>query len=442
MVMDSILFVYLLLPAAVLLFALTPIRLRPVYLLAISSGFYYTIERHNLFLLLAVLLFDYLMVWLLQRSVRYPRLRRVILACSVAKSVGLFVFYSVGQFSGQIHFPLGLGVFSLISMGYVLDYYHEMAPLEKNPFSFLAGCSFFPLLYAGPLVQYGRISLQMRTLRFSWVRVGEGGGIFLSGLAKKLLLADQLYRVLETLRAMPNAQTTPLSVWVMVLTLLLTLYFYLSGYCDMARGLGKMFGMDLPENFFYPCRAKSVNEFLARFNATVSRYMRRTVYFISPNTQGGAISSCFHILCATVLMGLWFGIRLHFIAWGVCMALFVMAEKYLFPKGWSSVAPFFRWVYCAFAVLVSFVFFLGGSIDQSFYYLGSMIGLYGAGGPNNSLLYLLASNHMTLLLALILITGLPRDIARLIRQKLPVLYEMGCVLSSGLLLLGVTAYLL
>lgn len=442
MAIDSMSFLFLFLPTAILLFAITPARTRPLLVLLLSGLLYYSLEGSFLVLMAGVLLFDYLMAWLLHHSAGFPRMRRWIVFCSVAKSIVLIVYYgAMHQLSGT-HIPLGLGVYALTSMGYVLDCYHNFATFDRNPVPVLLMNSFLPSLYAGPVTQYARTGIQLRSLRFTWAQIGEGGGLFLCGMAKKLLLGDPIRQMLETLREIPTYQVSGLTVWVMVATLSLTLYFTLSGWCDMARGLGLMFGFELPQNFFYPCRAKSVNEFLARFNATISRFMRRNVYVTLGGGRGGAVLASFNILLVSVLMGLWFGIRLNLVFWGLSLGCFILLEKYLLSKFWQVIAPLFRIIYTLLAVLISFVFFLGDSPAQSFYYLQAMLGLGGATGLNSGILYLLTSNHMTLICGVVLATGIPHSAATLLKQKLPMLYTCLCGMGSILLVTVISAFLL
>lgn len=435
MTICSLTFVYFFLPGALLLCRLTPLRHRSAMLFILSLAFYFFVERGNIGVLLAVLLSDWGLAGLLYRG-RSDRLRRLLVAVSAVKNVGLLAVY--GLFAP--HIPLGLGVYCLTSLGYVIDCYHGFALWEPNPIRLLLMSAFFPKLYAGPIIYYSRTAAQFFTLRMTLAGVGEGGGIFLIGLCKKVILGDTMRSLFESLHSIPRYEISILGVWIMLLALSFTLYFSLWGLCDMAKGLALMFGFEIPDNFDDPFLSKSINEFFGRFNITVNRFIRRHVYMTLGGAHGSAFSAAFNILLLSCLMALWFGINLNMVAWGVFLALFVMMERFLLPRGWKNVAVFFQWLYCMTVVQVSMVFLTGGGLKEAFAYLRLLFGT--APGVDDHVLYLLVSNYLILLLCVLLASGLPHRIFRALKRAFPFPLAVWDALQNFLLLTAVTAFLL
>ena len=186
--------------------------------------------------------------------------------------------------------------------------------------------------------------------------------------SKKVLIGDTVYRLYGTLRALPMASVTMAAAWTMVVTLALSVYFILAGFCDMARGLALIFGFELQDNFHAPFGSIGINDFFSRFNITVNRYVRRYVYVNLGGAQGSVISGVFNILLVTILMGLWFRISLNLLLWGVYFALFVIFERYCLGRRIDLIPPLLRWIYSTAVIMVSFCFLAGDTPEQSISY--------------------------------------------------------------------------
>lgn len=439
----SLSFIYLILPAVLLLCLIIPIRFRPFFLLAVSAAFYGMLERENILLITSVILFDFVMARLMNRCREFPRLRKAIMASSVAKSIALVFYYSVmNQFNGT-HVPLGVPVFCLTSMGYVLDCYYGMVTCERSLVKYGLMVGFFPKLYAGPLVRYNRMRPQINSLRMTLKKIGQGASIFIRGLAKKVILGDGMLAMFRTLKAIPTYDTTVLTVWSMVVSMAFTAYFMLSGLCDMAKGLGLMFGMDLPDNFRTPYCSLSIHEFFSRFNITVNRFLRRHVYVNLGGSKGMVLSGVFNILLVTILMGLWFGISVNLLLWGIYFTVFIIFERYFLLKYREFISPLFRWMYCSLVVLISFAIFIGRTPSESFEYLKIMFGLKNnIAAFDNRILYQLTSNYLALIVSTVCTCGLPGKLYKILRSHAPKFAAVVSVVWDLFLLLLATAFLL
>lgn len=432
---QSLSFIYLFLPMALLLCWITPVRQRGSTLLALSVFFYVLLEGMGVLLLASLIASDLVMAYLVHKALDFPVLRKVIASCSVFKSVAVVAAYGIwSQITGE-SVPLGLGICALTSMGYVLDCYYGWAQADANPFHAALMIGFFPKLYAGPLVTWGRMAHSLHMPRVSLDKVGKGGWIFVRGLSKRVILGEPLGALFIRLHDVPLYDTSVLTTWVMVITLALLLYYLLSGYCDMASGLALMFGMELPDNFNFPFSAGSINAFFARFNMTLSRYLRRYLYVRLGGAQGKFVPVSANILLFCVLMGLWYGFRWNLVLWGAFLALFVIAERYVPQRIQKAAPPLIAWLYCMFVIVVSFAFFAGDTPQQSFGILRVMMGAGGVPAISKDILYQLASNYLILILSVLLATGLFGKLAAWVQKRLPNLYELGRMLGGALLLL-------
>ena len=438
----SLSFIYLFLPVMLLATWAVPARFRPEILLAASLLAYYFLAGSNLWLLLTILLFDWLIAWILEHCDRLPRFRKVLLFCAVAKVFLIFLIYALRfQRFGEV-MPVGLTVVCVTSLGYVIDCYNGYALWERNPVNLFLLNLFFPKLYAGPIVSYGKELPHLRCLNVTLETLGKGGAIFVCGLAKTVIIAKSLKGIYEPLREIPIYRTTVLTVWVMVLMLAYMVYFGASGLCDIARGIGAMVGFQLPENFLHPYRAVSVNDFFSKFNLTVNRFVRRYLYINLGGANKDFLSNAANILLATILMSMWFGFRWNMVVWGGYFTCFLLLERYWIHKHEDKIPTLFRWLYCSFVVMISFVFWVGETPSESISFLQVMFGMSRVELFDKELLYLLNSNWLVLVIAPLWALGLPNAISTLAKRYLPKIWEVGAALGTGALLVIVNAYLL
>ncbi len=440
--LDSIWFIYLFLPAMLLAGILLPAKWRAGMLAVFTLLWYFKAEGANLWLLLGVLGFDYMVARLMEKSGQPVWMNRLLLACSVVKSLAIMAAYGIRYELSGTSTPLGLNVFCLTSMAYVLDCYYGFVPPQYRLGEFVAAAGFFPKLYAGPVLYGGQLLLAVPENRMHLAGIGEGSILFVQGLAKRVILGRVTLRLYQSLAELIKVEKTVLTAWLIVIVLAMEIYFNLSGYCDMARGLGKMFGMELPVNFFRPFTATSINDFFARFNGSFNKFIRRYVYINLGGTKGSLLSGCSNILLGCILMGLWFGLSLNLVAWGAFLAFFVMIERYCLEKRRDTSPVFLRWLYTFFVTLVSFAFVAGSSLSDSLGLLRLMFGMGQAVGWNKDVLYLLYSNYLLLMVSVACLFGLPGMVSGYLQRHLPRTWGAVRAVANGALLLVVTAFII
>ena len=343
MVFSDLIFLFFFLPAVILVTRLSPRRWRNGELLLFSLLFYAWGEPVYVLLMLVIITVNYLAGLLLPPLGAHEKAtggRKLVLAAAIAVNLAVLGYFKyagffvdslnrlgAGPFSvPKIVLPIGISFYTFQSMSYVIDVYRgEVAP-QYNPLLFGTYVALFPQLIAGPIVRYRDIALQLTERDESAEHLARGIVRFVYGLAKKVLIANQM-GVLADRMLLTEAGT--LSAWVGMAAYTLQIYFDFSGYSDMAIGLGGMIGFDFKENFNYPYLAGSITEFWKRWHMSLSSWFREYVYIPLGGNRRGLARQCLNLLIVWLLTGLWHGAAVNFILWGLYYALLLILEKLL-----------------------------------------------------------------------------------------------------------------
>ena len=249
---------------------------------------------------------------------------------------------------------------------------------------------FFPQLIAGPIVKYSDVENQFKNSRFGQFLsedCASGVALFALGLAKKILIADQLATFADPVFANTSSGITPefFEAWIATLAFTFQIYFDFSGYCDMAMGLALIFGIRLPVNFNSPYQAVSIIEFWRRWHMTLSRFLRDHVYIPLGGNRFGITYQIRNIFIVMLVAGIWHGAGWTFIAWGCLHGILIIANHIArrlspLPSHYYKVnflqRPF-SWAFTFLTVTFSWVFFRANSISDALSICGSMLGLNG-----------------------------------------------------------------
>lgn len=309
---------------------------------------------------------------------------------------------------------------------------------QKNVIHLAVYIAMFPQLIAGPIVRYSDIAGQLEIRSHSWSMAAYGIRRFVIGLAKKILLANQLAELCHAFRA--SEEKSVLFYWLYAFASALYVYFDFSGYSDMAIGLGRIFGFRFSENFNYPYVSASITEFWRRWHISLGSWFRDYVYIPMGGNRVGKKRQLLHILIVWILTGFWHGAEWNFVLWGLFFAVLLAIEK-LFKQRRKNLI--FSHIYVLFFVIISFVIFQAQSLKQAFSDIG---GLWGAGGVpliSAEALYCLRSFAVVLLAAVIGATPAPRHIVASLLKK-PAgkrIFNVAEPLALLALLFVMTAYL-
>lgn len=406
--LTSLSFLYVALPLAVILHRLCPAAYRVGALLGISLLYYFLVEPSSVMLMAASVLADYLVIRLMKANDDKEWLRRGGYWSSMVKNLALLLLAVTASAGSGTPMPVGVMVLSLSGMGAVTEMYRRETSYELDVLKFGLYCCFFPRLYAGPLYTYREFDKQMMNPKGGLVPVASGMGQFILGAFKAAVIGGQMAEIYRQLRDFTGEDITVLSSWLMLFTFALALYFPLSGFSDMAQGIGLIFGFVLPKNFYYPYQSRSVTDFFERFQSTVTAALRRFLRCGEKDPPRRPLPDiAFRLLCG-MLLGLWFGLRVNYLVWGAYLALFAVMEQYLYPKLVEAIPVLPRRILALCVVLSSFTILSGESLAESMGYIGNMLSAFTGSLPwiSERLLYLLSSNWLVLGIGCLFATNL------------------------------------
>lgn len=455
MVFSSLLFLFYFLPAVLLLYFLVPKKLKNALLLVASLVFYAWGEPVYVVIMLAVIAVDYLHGRIIQRRKDTGDLRgaKIALVSAVILNLAALGFFKYSNFLiGNLNaipgvdipllkltLPIGISFYTFQSLSYVIDVYRGDVKAQRNIISFGAYVALFPQLIAGPIVQYKTIDRQLTGRTENFDQFGDGVRRFVTGLGKKVLLANTIGLIWTQISAMNPADVPLLTAWIGILAFTFQIYFDFSGYSDMAIGLGQMFGFTFLENFNYPYMSKSITEFWRRWHISLSTWFRDYVYIPLGGNRRGLPIQIRNILIVWMLTGVWHGASWNFVAWGLFFGVLLTAEK-LFLLKWLEKAPsFVSHLYTMLMVILSWALFAFDSLSAGFSYIGAMFGAHGAGLYDSRSLYLLLTNGLLLLVGAIGCTSLPkRAVARLENGRLALSRPAISTIAAGVVLLAIS----
>ena len=340
MVFSDLIFLFFFLPAVILVTKLSPRSWRNGELLLFSLLFYAWGEPVYVFLMLAVIAVNYCAGLLVSRFPfeTRPGGRKLALILAVAADLAILGYFkyagffveSLNSLAGkqftvpQVVLPIGISFYIFQSMSYVIDVYREQVEPQYNPLTFGTYVALFPQLIAGPIVRYRDIADQLRERKETRARFAQGVVRFVYGLAKKVLIANQMGLLADR---MLLTETGTLSAWVGMAAYTLQIYFDFSGYSDMAIGLGRMLGFRFKENFAHPYVSRSITEFWKRWHISLSSWFREYVYIPLGGNRKGLARQCLNLLIVWMLTGLWHGASVNFVLWGLYYAVLLILEK-------------------------------------------------------------------------------------------------------------------
>ncbi|MNW53503.1 Peptidoglycan O-acetyltransferase [compost metagenome] len=290
----------------------------------------------------------------------------------------------------------------------------------------------FPQLVAGPIVKYGDIARQLVVRHMTLERFGRGTELFIRGLAKKALLANQIGLLWTNVKATPPGELSVLSAWLGILAFTFQIYFDFSGYSDMARGLGKMFGFEFAKNFNYPYVSRSVTEFWRRWHISLGSWFREYAYIPLGGNRKGLLKQLRNVLIVWFLTGLWHGASWNFIVWGLYFGFLVTVEKLFWLKGLRRLPRFVAHGYTLTAVIVGWVFFEYDNLETAGQFLGTLFGYDSYGIVNQQALYDITTYAGWLVLLAVCATPLPRRLLLRVRKRRTI---AGSTLTIGVYLL-------
>ena len=425
MVFSSLNFMFVFLPIVYGIYFISPRKIRNFILFISSLVFYAWGEPFYVVLMLFSTILNFVYGALVQKY-KGKTSAKWILASSVVLNLGILGFFKYTDFFiGNINawfgtsipllnltLPIGISFYTFQMMSYVIDVYRGDAAAQKNFVSFGAYVALFPQLVAGPIVRYTTIADQLDNRRESTDMFAYGIKRFVTGLAKKVLLANTIGQVWTQLSAMEVSSMSVVGTWVGALAFTFQIYFDFSAYSDMAIGLGQMLGFKFLENFDYPYISKSITEFWRRWHISLGTWFREYVYIPLGGNRKGLIRQIFNLLIVWFCTGFWHGASWNFLIWRGYYGVLLIIEKLFLLKVLKKIPAFFSHVYTLFFVVIGWVIFGFDDMTKGWEYLKGMFGFGGLQLVDNMSLYLLLSNLVLILILIVASTPLPAKLGR------------------------------
>ncbi|MEW6367851.1 MAG: MBOAT family O-acyltransferase [Acidobacteriota bacterium] len=406
MALSSLVFLFAFLPGFLLIYAITPSRFKNHAALVASLIFYAWGAPRFAGLLLATSILDYVLCNAIFAHADRPHLRRGLLLASIAVNVGLLLYFKyAGFFVAQansvlalftvspvrwtrVAMPLGISFITFQRLCYVIDVYWKRVAPAPSLASYLLYILLFPKLTQGPIVRFGLIASQLAGRVHSLDAITSGIFRFTVGLAKKALIADTMGEVADRVFQMGAGSVSMPYAWLGALCYAFQIYFDFSGYTDMAIGVGKLLGFQLPENFDRPYLAQSITEFWRRWHITLSNWlrdylflpisfalMRRVerdrIWFVRTDSLAYATAT----LATMFLAGLWHGANWTFVVWGVYHGVFLVIDKLFWLKRSRRLPKLAKIPLTFLIVLFGWVLFRSDSIALALSFVGHMFNI-------------------------------------------------------------------
>ena len=454
MVFSSLLFLFLYLPVVLAVYYVTPLRWRNGMLLIANLVFYGWGEPTYIVLMVFTIVADYIAGRFVARFKSQGRdgPARAAVAAALVLNLAILFFFKYWDLIAStlrgwgldllptlgLSLPIGISFYTFQTMTYPVDVYRGDAQAQKSLVNFGTFVTLFPQLIAGPIIKYKELADQVDCRRYHVEQFANGVHMFVIGLGKKVLLANNIGMLWDAYQAMPAGELTVLGAWLGVLAFSLQLYFDFSGYSDMAVGLGRMLGFEFLKNFDYPYISRSVTEFWRRWHISLGSWFREYVYIPLGGNRVSRGRLCFNLMVVWGLTGLWHGASWNFLLWGLYFGVLIMAEKLWLGRLVASWPRAVQHIYTLFLVLVSWAIFALEDFGHMGQYLAAMFGFAGGGLADPAFGYYLRSYLPTLCAGILAATPLFAGLW----HKLP--KKAGMVLLPLLVLAGLlvsTAYL-
>ena len=217
--------------------------------------------------------------------------------------------------------PIGISFYTFQTMSYVIDVYRGDAKAQRNILQFGVYVTMFPQLIAGPILKYHQIEKYLQERRSDLDAISYGAKRFVTGLAKKVLLANNLGLLWTQISSLKNDQMSVLMAWIGIVAYAFQIYFDFSGYSDIAIGCARLFGIDLMQNFKYPYFSRDIAEFWRRWHISLTTWFRDYIYIPLGGSRAGKWKSFRNTLVIFLVSGFWHGANWTFVAWGAYHAL-------------------------------------------------------------------------------------------------------------------------
>ena len=455
MLFSSVSFLYYFLPITLVLYFVSKDKYKNIILLLASLFFYFYGEPKYTVLMLISAFSAYIHGILIEKF-REKGYSKLFLVSGLVVSLGIlivfkymdFIIKNINYISNsnikllRLVLPIGISFYTFQGLSYIVDVYKKDAKVCRSFVDFATYVCLFPQLIAGPIVRYTTIEDELKNRTHSFDKFAYGVNRFVVGLAKKVILANNLGMIVDIMTK--SNEKSVLSYWMVAIFFSLQIYYDFSGYSDMAIGLGRMFGFDFLENFNYPFISKSIKEFWRRWHISLSSFFRDYVYIPLGGNRVSRVRWIFNLLIVWSLTGLWHGDSWNFILWGLYFAILLIIENLFLQNILNKLPALIQHIYAKFFIIISFVIFNNENIKDLWSSLYNMFNFRGLDLYNDFSTYYLKSYAVLLIVSMIGATPILKNIIQKINKNVTgqkVISTINPILNIVLLVV-VTAYLI
>ena len=455
MLFSSVSFLYYFLPITLVLYFVSKDKYKNIILLLASLFFYFYGEPKYTVLMLISAFSAYIHGILIEKF-REKGYSKLFLVSGLVVSLGIlivfkymdFIIKNINYISNsnitllRLVLPIGISFYTFQGLSYIVDVYKKDAKVCRSFVDFATYVCLFPQLIAGPIVRYTTIEDELKNRTHSFDKFAYGVNRFVVGLAKKVILANNLGMLVDIMTK--SNEKSVLSYWMVAIFFSLQIYYDFSGYSDMAIGLGRMFGFDFLENFNYPFISKSIKEFWRRWHISLSTFFRDYVYIPLGGNRVSRGRWIFNLLIVWSLTGLWHGDSWNFILWGLYFAILLIIENLFLQNILSKLPALIQHIYAKFFIIISFVIFNNENIKDLWSSLYNMFNFRGLDLYNDFATYYLKSYTVLLIVSVIGATPILKNIIQKVNKNVTgqkVVSTINPILNIVLLVV-VTAYLI
>ena len=453
MVFSSLVFLYMFLPLCLIFYGLIkPLKGKNAVLIVFSLIFYAWEEPVRVVYLLLSAVINYFVGIGIGHSQKKEKekLGKLILAGGLVFNIGMIGVFKYSGFIAtninaifradmpvpEIVQMIGISFYTFQVMSYIVDCYWGKVEPQKSFWKLLLYICLFPQLIAGPIVRYSTIAAEIDDRRTTLKDLSEGLTRFVVGLAKKVVLADQLFVIVEDFLGKDVGALTVGGSWYGVILYSLYIYFDFSGYSDMAIGMGRIFGFHFNENFNHPYLCKDITEFWQRWHISLGSFFRD---YLLPVTFFGRRNKYFSLFLVWLCTGIWHGASWNYVIWGLYYGAFIMFETLLGKKRINKIPMVIRHIYSKFVIIIGFGIFYFEDFGQ----LGTFLKNLTPANPNgwgSAMESMSITNHLFLIIAAVVCTFPLMDAAKKFSERSTsaktAVSVAGTVLCAGLMILS------
>jgi alginate O-acetyltransferase complex protein AlgI len=418
MLFSSLVFLFYFLPGALLVYYLAPKAARNAVLLVVSLLFYMWGGTGFTLLLIASILGNFLLAKLIERSELHAK---KWLIAGIVVNVALLFSYKYLQFFIQVFtpgpvpeltpeqqelakviLPVGISFYTFHQLSMLRDIYRDRTLPKVSLVNMSLYVALFPQLVAGPIVRYKDIIYQIHSRKETIDMLYRGVQRFLIGLFKKVIIANTCAVLADNIMKQDVSSISSAAAWLGITAYTLQIYFDFSGYSDMAIGLGRLFGFNIPENFNLPYIAHSIKEFWRRWHISLSTWFRDYVYIPLGGNKKGPVRMYVNLMTVFLLTGFWHGASWSFIFWGFFHGVFLLIERLGFDKVLDKLPKVVGWFYTMLIVMIGWVFFRIEAFGDALEYVQRMFSF--SADYERSALYFLDYELLTVLIAAVILS--------------------------------------